>query len=92
MQKKTSSTYSSKKPNSEWGENRIGSFWIKEREKDSSYLLGFVKIEGKKYPISIFKNKFHEEGSTQPHFVVFKNFSQEQVQEYKNKNYTKKDL
>ena len=86
MQKKTSSTSSQKKLNSEWTDRQVGSFWIQEREGDSSYLLGNVEIDGKKVLISIFKNKFSDSNSKSPQFVAFKNFSKNKVEDHKSKN------
>ena len=58
MQEETSSNYSQKKQKSPWAENKIGNFWIKERDGDSPYLLGFLMIDGKRHNVSIYKNKF----------------------------------
>lgn len=87
MQKKTSSNYSPKKPKSAWAKNKVGNFWIKERDGQSSYLLGFIEVDGKKQSISIYKNKFKngDSSSNEGDFVVFKNFSKEEVEEYKKK-------
>ena len=77
MQEETSSNYSQKKQKSPWAENKIGNFWIKERDGDSPYLLGFLMIDGKRHNVSIYKNKFKSEDkpSNEADFVAFKNFS-----------------
>tara|TARA_R100000479_G_scaffold128098_2_gene66860 strand:+ start:465 stop:623 length:159 start_codon:yes stop_codon:yes gene_type:complete len=51
-------------------------------------------IDGKRHNVSIYKNKFKSEDkpSNEADFVAFKNFSKYEVEKYKNKNYTKKDL
>jgi len=87
MQKKTSSNYSQQKPKSPWAKNKIGNFWIKERDGQTPYLLGYVILDGKRQAVSIYKNKFKSENtpSNEGDFVAFKNFSKDQVEEYKKK-------
>ena len=88
MQKKTSSNYSQQKPKSPWAKNKIGNFWIKERDGQSPYLLGYVMLDGKKQAVSIYKNKIKNDASPsyEGDFFAFKNFSKDQVEEYKNNN------
>mgnify|MGYP003110154610 FL=1 len=68
MQNETSST-SSKKQLSTWGQNKAGAFWIKKKGDGKTYLSGKITIKGEEIPFLIFKNDF-QEGNT-PHFHAY---------------------
>lgn len=53
--------------NTNWKEREIGALWIKESPKGSKFLSG--KINGKR--VSVWKNKFHEEGSSVPYYRIY---------------------
>ncbi len=67
MQKETSSTCS--KQASTWNKNKVGAFWIKNKDDGKHYLSGSIEIDGRKIPCLIFKNDF-QEGNT-PHFHIY---------------------
>ncbi len=68
MQKETLSTSSKKQP-STWTQNKVGSFWIKNKGDGRSYLSGTIEINGQKVSCLIFKNDY-QEGNT-PHFHAY---------------------
>ena len=78
-----SSNFLKKKQKSDWTDKHIGAFWIRE-SSGNQYLIGNVEIDGKKYPISIYANKFHEENTKRPHYVAFSNFTKEEVEKFKS--------
>ena len=63
------SSNSLKKPLSKWTQNKVGVFWIKNKQDGKSYLSGTVEINGEKIPVHIYKNDY-QEGNT-PHFQAF---------------------
>ena len=63
------SSNSSKKPLSNWTQNKVGVFWIKNKQDGTNYLSGTVEVNGKKIPVHIYKNDF-QQGNT-PHFQAF---------------------
>ena len=73
MQKEISSTsskrHSTKSEKSAWTQNKVGSFWIKNKDNGRQYLSGEIVIDGKKIPCLIFKNDY-QEGNT-PHFHIY---------------------
>jgi hypothetical protein len=56
---------------SEWSKNVLGVFW-KKGDK-SKYLSGYIDIDGKKFPIVVYPNKFKEK-ENQPDFIIYKMF------------------
>ena len=44
---------------SKWTEQQRGAFWKKEG-KNGKYLAGYVVIEGKKHPVTVFPNQYKE--------------------------------
>jgi|688.fasta_scaffold1050768_1 hypothetical protein len=52
----------------DWREREIGALWLKETSKGDKFFSG--TIDGKK--VSIWKNKFYEEGSDQPRYRVYR--------------------
>jgi hypothetical protein len=53
--------------NKDWKERELGALWIKESPKGSKFLSG--TINGKR--VSVWKNKFYEEGSKVPYYRVY---------------------
>ena len=68
MPEETSSN-SLNKPLSKWTQNKVGVFWIKNKQDGKSYLSGTVEINGEKIPDHIYKNDY-QQGNT-PHFQAF---------------------
>tara|TARA_Y100000356_G_scaffold133493_1_gene140674 strand:- start:162 stop:422 length:261 start_codon:yes stop_codon:yes gene_type:complete len=86
MTEETNSSNSyEKKQNSQWTDRKIGAFWINQTS-NGQYLLGSIEIDGKKHPISLYANKFHQENTKRPHYVAYANFSKEEYEEYKSKS------
>lgn len=56
---------------SQWTNNVIGAFWKKGDQ--SKYLSGYIEIDGKKVPITVFPNKFKKE-KKHPDFIIYKTF------------------
>jgi hypothetical protein len=54
-------------------EQQRGAFWKKEG-KNGKYLAGYVVIDGKKYPVTVFPNKYKEK-EAQPEFIIYETFS-----------------
>ena len=53
-------------------ERKAGALWIKTSQKGSKYLSIQVEIEGKKYNLMGFDNKFYSENpDTQPKYKLF---------------------
>lgn len=59
---------------SKWTEKQRGAFWKKEN-KNGKYLAGYVTINGAKYPITVFPNKYKEKDN-QPEFIIYETFNQ----------------
>lgn len=57
---------------SKWTEQQRGAFWKKEG-KNGKYLAGYVVIDGKKHPVTVFPNKFKEK-EAQPEFIIYETF------------------
>lgn len=53
--------------NTDWKERELGALWIKETSKGIKFLSG--TINGKR--ISIWKNKFYEEGGDKPYYRIY---------------------
>ena len=68
MHEETLSTSSEKQP-SKWTKQKVGAFWIKNKEDGRSYLSGNIQINGESIPCLIFKNDY-QEGNT-PHFHIY---------------------
>ncbi len=56
-----------------WSDQQRGAFW-KKNGKNGKYLAGYVVIDGKKIPITVFPNKYKEKDN-QPEFVIYETFS-----------------
>ena len=59
---------------SKWTEKQRGAFWKKEN-KNGKYLAGYVTINGSKYPITVFPNKYKEKDN-QLEFIIYETFNQ----------------
>ena len=57
---------------SKWGDNQIGAAWLKN-SKNAKYLSGYVEIDGKKHPITLFKNSYKTE-KAHPDNLIYKPF------------------
>jgi hypothetical protein len=53
--------------NKNWRERELGALWIKESPKGSKFLSG--TINGKR--VSVWKNKFYEEGGDLPYYRIY---------------------
>jgi len=50
----------------------IGGLWIKTAKDESmKFFSGNIEIDGKKIPIVIFRNKYKEEGTQKPDFLIY---------------------
>lgn len=58
---------------SKWTERQRGAFWKKE-SKNGKYLSGYVTIEGKQYPVTVFPNKYKSKNN-QPEFIIYETSS-----------------
>ena len=57
---------------SKWTEQQRGAFWKKEG-KNGKYLAGYVMIEGRKHPVTVFPNQYKEK-QNQPEFIIYETF------------------
>jgi len=57
---------------SKWTEQQRGAFWKKEG-KNGKYLAGYVVINGKKHPVTVFPNQYKEK-QNQPEFIIYETF------------------
>ena len=56
-----------------WTNQQRGAFWKRE-SKNGKYLVGYVVINGKKTPVTVFPNKYKEK-TNQPEFIIYETFS-----------------
>lgn len=57
---------------SKWTEQQRGAFWKKEG-KNGKYLAGYVVIQGNRYPVTVFPNKYKQK-TNQPEFIIYETF------------------
>jgi len=57
---------------SKWTEQQRGAFWKKEG-KNGKYLAGYVVIDGKKHPVTVFPNQYKQK-QNQPEFIIYETF------------------
>jgi len=53
--------------NKNWKERELGALWLKESPNGAKFLSG--TINGKR--VSVWKNKFYEEGSSLPYYRIY---------------------
>lgn len=69
QQRKGTSSQEQQASSSEWMQRQLGAFWMRKNKWSEPYLSGYVMMDGKKLPLHIYKNKYHEEG--RPHFIAY---------------------
>ena len=52
-----------------WTDQQRGAFW-KRKGKNGNYLAGYVVINGKKTPVTVFPNKYKDK-TNQPEFIIY---------------------
>ena len=57
--------------NTTWTDQQRGAFWKKDG-KNGKYLAGYVVIDGKKMPVTVFPNKYKSKDN-QPEFIIWRN-------------------
>jgi uncharacterized protein (DUF736 family) len=58
--------------NTTWTDQQRGAFWKKDG-KNGKYLAGYVVIDGKKMPVTVFPNKYKSKDN-QPEFIIYETF------------------
>jgi len=58
-------------------DNSIGALWLKQDKNGNGYLSGYVEIEGTKYHITAFQNKYYEAGGNRPQYNILPSLKRE---------------
>ena len=60
--------------NTTWTDQQRGAFWKKDG-KNGKYLAGYVVIDGKKMPVTVYPNKYKSKDN-QPEFIIYETVGQ----------------
>tara|TARA_R110000868_G_scaffold24265_1_gene96142 strand:- start:1046 stop:1249 length:204 start_codon:yes stop_codon:yes gene_type:complete len=60
--------------NTTWTDQQRGAFWKKDG-KNGKYLAGYIIVNGKKMPVTVFPNKYKSKDN-QPEFIIYETFGQ----------------